>query len=186
MKRIIFILAIAFGFSNPLSAQITDSLDVDLDTIPYKYPYLGSHVPPWFGIIGGYEGFRTDCWHAGIVFNLGEIYSEIGRGDLAGIILNYKRSFSGQLNTFEAELGIYTTLAFGFGFNQNFSDGSRTFGFRPFLGTSLWHFQVLAGYNFYSKNQEIEELYHFTLQLRYTLPLFEIFKEEIDLVENKY
>lgn len=163
-------------------------VDINTDTIPFHYPYYGPRVPEYFGIVGGYEGFSHNCWEAGLVFNIGEIYSELGNtGPMAGIMLTYKRSLSGRLSTVEAEVGLYTQLAIGLGFNENFYEGTGTFGFRPFLGTNLWHFQIIAGYNFYSKNRaDIAELDHFTVKIRYVLPIVRMFRAATANPGNNY
>lgn len=194
MKKFLVVL---FALSTAMcSAQVADDNstendtldDINTDTIPFHYPYYGPRIPEYFGVVGGYEGFSTNCWEAGFVFHIGEFYSSVSaNGQIAGFMITYKRSFSGRLNTIEAEVGIYTPFAIGFGFNENFYEGSRTFGFRPFIGTSLWHFQAMAGYNFYSSKQsDIAELDHFTVKIRYVLPIVRLFRKDTPNPGNNY
>lgn len=178
------------------TAQVTDkqdnnsdTLDFDSDTIPFHYPYMGPRVPSWVGIILGYEGVQTHCWETGIIFHLPEYYDRDGRarGVIVGGAVTYKQSFSNRLKTIEAEIGAYAPVSFGFGFNENFYLGTRTFGFRPFIGTSWYHFQLLAGYNFYSKKQaDIAELDHLTLKIRYAIPIRRLYVKGTPNPGNNY
>jgi len=140
------------------------------------------------GVLIGYEGIQNHCWEAGLIFHIADFTSgDHAFGPITGFTLTYKQSLSNSLKTVEAEIGIYTPLSIGFGFNQNFYEGTRTFGFRPFLGTSWYHFQVLAGYNFYSQKQSfIGELDHFTLKIRYAIPVVRLFRSGITNPGNNY
>lgn len=175
------------------TAQIEDIAEfakdtVASDTVPFHYPYFGPRVPPWMGVTIGYEGYQTNCWEIGLVFHLPEFYSEdYARGPVIGGLLTYKQSFSNRLKTVELEVGAYTPFSIGFGFNENFYEGTQTFGFRPFIGTSWYHLQVLAGYNFYSKRQvDLAELDHFTVKIRYAIPVRRLYRDVTTNPGNNY
>lgn len=194
MLRAVLICLLMLAAS-PCGAQVivdnngpnADTLEFDTDTIPFHYPYFGPRIPPWFGIVGGYEGWNTHCWEAGVAFHLAEFHSDFKTGQMVGGMLTYKQSTSGRLKTVELEAGIYTPFSLGLGVNANFYEGSRTIGFRPFVGTSWWHLQVMAGYNFYSKRQSsIAELDHFTLKVRYVIPVARLYKKTTPNPGNNY
>ena len=158
------------------------------DTIPFHYPYYGKRVPPFLGIVAGYEGYRNNCWEAGLALNMIDTYSpNRANGAIVGFIFTYKQSLENDLKTAEAEVGVYSPFSIGVGFNENFYRGTRTFGFRPFVGTSWYHLQVMAGYNFYSKNRnDLAELDNLTIKIRYILPVARIFKKRIPNPGNNY
>jgi hypothetical protein len=169
-------LIISLFFSSLCAAQsdtvVQDTAWMDFDTIPFKWPYYGPYIPPWYGVVAGYEGWNLHCWEVGVAFHLANFHSDNKKGQITGGMLTYKQSFTGRLKTVELEAGFYTPFTIGVGLNENFYEGTATFGFRPFIGTSLWHIQLIAGYNFYSKRQtNISDLDHFTLKFRYVLPV---------------
>jgi len=158
------------------------------DTIAFHYPYYGKRVPPFLGIVAGYEGYRNNCWEAGIALNMIDTYNpERSNGAIVGFIFTYKQSLENDLKTAEAEAGLYSPFSIGAGFSESFYMGTRTFGFRPFVGTSWYHLQVMLGYNFYSKNRnELAELDNLTVKVRYVLPVVRIFKNRIPNPGNNY
>ena len=193
MKALLLVFFISFA--GICSAQVVpasvspgdDTAFIPYDSIPFHYPYYGRRVPPFMGVVIGYEGIVSNviCWEAGVIFHVPQYISDWSSGPIIGGALTYKQSFSTRLKTIEAELGIYTPFSIGVGFNQNFYEGTRTFGFRPFLGTSWYHFQLLAGYNFYSKKQTfIGEMDQFTLKVRYAIPVTRMFKDQFPNAGN--
>ena len=172
---------------NTNNEPVPDTLEFDSDTIPFHYPYYGPRIPPWMGIACGYEGFSHNCWEGGLAFHLPEFKGDNGFGQMIGGVLTYKQSTSGRLKAVELEAGVYTPFSLGIGVNENFYEGSRTLGFRPFIGTSWYHLQILAGYNFYSQRQSsIAELDHFTIKIRYVLPVRRLYKEVTPNPGNNY
>jgi len=189
-----FLVVFIVSLCTVCSAQITDKAQIASDTmasdtVPFHYPYLGPRIPPWMGITIGYEGYQTNCWEAGLIFHLPDYNDQSGhkRGVIVGGAFTYKQSFSNRLKTIELEGGAYAPVSIGFGFNENFYGGSRIFGFRPFLGTSWFHLQILAGYNFYSKRTvDIADLDHFTIKVRYAIPVRRLYKEVTTNPGNNY
>lgn len=192
MKRLLVGLLVLFVVT--CSAQIEQVAQIPgdtmaSDTIAFHYPYLGPRIPPWMGLTIGYEGYQTNCWEAGLIFHLADYYDESGhrRGVITGGALTYKQSFSNRLKTVELEAGVYAPFSIGVGFNENFYGPSRIFGFRPFVGTSWFHLQILAGYNFYSKRSvDIADLDHFTIKVRYAIPVRRLYKETTTNPGNNY
>lgn len=172
------LVAVVCFMSHACTAQ-TDSIEhFDSDTIPFHWPYMGKRIPPFLGVTGGINTRGDLFWEAGVMVHLAEYYDENhARGNILGGGLNYKQGLQGaSLKTIELEGGIYTPFTLGIGFNENFYDGRATFGFRPFIGTSWYHFQLMVGYNCYSKRQTaIGELVHFEIKLRYVIPVVRIF-----------
>ena len=190
----ILLLVIFISVAGALAAQSapipspSDSDFVPSDTVAFHYPYYGKRIPPFLGIVAGYDGFSNPCWEAGLIFHVADYYSEEHAwGAITGFAVTYKQSLSNSLKTLEAEAGIYTPFSLGVGFSENFYDGTRAFGFRPFLGTSWYHVQVLAGYSFYSSKQSyISELSRFTVKIRYALPVTRLWKAGITNPGNNY
>ncbi len=192
MKKL---LVVCFVFPVLLcSAQVTndngtpsDTLEFSTDTIPFHYPYYGTRIPPFMGIVVGYEGIRNHCWEVGLIFHMPEFNSDFATGGIIGFAATYKGSLTNDLRTIEAEAGIYCPLSIGVGVNGNFYQGTRTIGFRPFLGTSWYHFQFLAGYNFFSKKRnDLAEIDQFTLKIRYAIPVRRLYKDVTPNPGNNY
>lgn len=189
-----FLLFVSLLIGTTAFAQVVDNnspkadtLEFDTDTIAFHYPYFGTRIPPFFGIVGGYEGFNNPCWEAGVIFHMADYNSDNAWGSVVGFAATFKKSLKNDLKTIEAEAGIYTPLSIGVGLNANFYQGTRTIGFRPFLGTSWYHLQILAGYNFFSKRQnDLAEIDHFALKIRYVIPVARIYKATIPNPGNNY
>lgn len=124
------------------------------DTTPFRYPFFGKRVPPFLGMIVGYEGFANPCWETGIIIHYADFTGYHSFGPIIGFAITYKHSLKNSLHTIEGELGAYAPFSIGIGFNRNYYQGTKTFGFRPFIGTSWYHFQFLAGYNFLFEKAE--------------------------------
>ena len=168
-----FILIFSFGQKDVLE----DSLKFWPDSsVIYKWPYFVNHHPPYVGLIGGYEGFNSNYWEVGLVFNIGHGYSSAKTGAISGMAMSYKQHFTQKTKAIEAEFGIYYLLSFGINFNFHFNSVDQTLGFKPFIGTSFYHFQFLWGYNFFSKSNAIDNLTHSTFKLRYSIPLLRLDK----------
>lgn len=168
------------------SAAISQARDADTtvystDSVEYKYPYYGHWIPPYIGIIGGYEGFKSNYWEAGLVFNIVPSRVTPKTGAIIGGVVSYKKNFSNSIQAFEAEVGFYSFLSLGVNFNYTFTTIHNTFGVKPFIGISIYHLQFLWGYNLFSdKKNEIQDLRHSTFKIRYSIPLFRLNQEKYE------
>lgn len=135
------------------------------------YPYWKGLVPPFVGIVTGLEGFKNYGYELGIAMNLG--YLEEGTyGGLVGAILSFKNRFDKSYYSICAELGIYAPISLGLGYSYNSNGFDHTNSFRLFTGITIFHLQMLYGYNFYSNSMnQIPELFHHSFTLRYVLPV---------------
>ena len=164
-----------------------DTLEFSTDTIPFHYPYYGTRIPPFMGIVAGYEGIRNHCVEVGLIFHMADFNSDRAWGSIVGLAAMFKKSLTNDLTTIEAEAGIYSPFSIGVGLNGNFYQGTRTVGFRPFIGTSWYHLQFLAGYNFFSRKQnDLAELDKFTLKIRYAIPVRRIYRDVTPNPGNNY
>jgi hypothetical protein len=145
-------------------------------------------MPPFMGVVIGYEGLHNHCVEGGVVFHMLDVYNDkLPVGNMVGFTLTYKHSLTNPLNTIEAEAGIYSPVCLGFGLSENFYSGTHTIGFRPFLGTAWFHLQILAGYNFYSKKRnDYAELDNFTVKIRYVIPIVRTYRNYVVNPGNNY
>jgi len=135
-----------------------------------KYPYVKGYAPSFVGLVAGYNFLKAQEIEVGLAINYYEGLTHYGM--TSGYQLIYKRSLEREQNAIDLELGVYGILSMGIGVNYNFSNDGSAFGFKPFIGTSIYHFQLLYGYNFLSKKkQQWYELPRHSLSIRYVLPL---------------
>ncbi|MFK7784556.1 MAG: hypothetical protein AB8B56_05565 [Crocinitomicaceae bacterium] len=135
-----------------------------------KYPYAKNYSPAFLGLVLGYNVLKGREVEAGLAYNFVESTTDFGM--TSGYQVIYKRSLERALNAVDVELGVYGLISGGIDVNYNFSSNVSAFGFKPFIGTSIYHFQVLYGYNFIrKKKQEWYNLPQHSLSIRYVLPL---------------
>lgn len=174
-KTIVFLF---FSFTAIGQSRDADTTSRSVDSIEYRYPYFGHHIPPYFGVIGGYEGFKSSYWEAGLIFNIAPVWISSKTGGIVGGTISYKRNFQNNIQAFESEIGFYSPVSLGLNFNYTFTENHNTFGCKPFIGISVYHLQFLWGYNFFSaKKNEIQDLRHSTFKIRYSLPLLRMDKK---------
>ncbi|MCF8370057.1 MAG: hypothetical protein K9H64_00445 [Bacteroidales bacterium] len=153
----------------------------------YKYPFYGPHVPPYIALQIGYDGFNSSFLEAGLAFNIGHICVSSSTGAIVGGSTSYKRHFSNNIEGIETEIGFYSVVSMGVNINYTYTEKFSTIGVKPFIGVSLYHFQLLWGYNFFSdKKNGIENLPHSSFKLRYTIPLINIDKEKKKLQKRNH
>jgi hypothetical protein len=186
MRLILIISILLFsnsGFSQEFDPDRYNPRIVDRPTIgynnfrrEYRWPYFYD-VPLHFGLLGGYEGFKSHYWTAGGVFNLVEL-TGTGTGGYVGTTFLYKQHFSEGIKSYEAEIGMYAMICMGLNFNyRTQGEEYATFGVRPFIGLALFNFQLIWGYNIYSdKRNSIVPLRHGSWELRYVIPLIKLSK----------
>lgn len=146
--------------------------DYDYDEADYerKYPYVKGYTPSFLGLIVGYNFLKAQEVEAGLTYSFNEGPTDFGL--TAGYQLIYKRSLERELNAVDIEMGVYGLVSMGIGVNYNFSNDVSAFGFKPFIGTSIYHFQLLYGYNFLrKKKREWYQLSPHNLTIRYVIPL---------------
>lgn len=135
-----------------------------------KYPFARNYTPAFLGLVVGYNFLKAQEVEAGLTYNFVETNTDFGM--TGGYQLMYRRSLERELNAVDLEMGIYGLVSMGFGVNYNFSKDVSAFGFKPFIGTSIYHFQLLYGYNFLrKKKQEWYQLSQHSLSIRYVIPL---------------
>jgi hypothetical protein len=152
-----------FLISIHLSAQ-TDTLtkiSFEADTLkqPIKWPYVNNQTI-----------------EIGTAINLSDNYSYFKGGMTLGPSLTYKRYIEKSINAIEFDLGFYSLLTFGIGTNYNFSTTDDLLAFKPFIGTTFYHFQLTYGYNFFSdKRNDNFKLNHNCIKLRLMIPIHKLF-----------
>lgn len=151
------------------------------EPIQYRWPHL-NYVPKYVGIIGGVQGFHELAFEGGLVLNLVEF--DYVPGAIVGGALMYKRSFRDEIQTYSAEFGVYLPICFGVNFNYNLQNGLSTFGVKPFIGVSVYNFQLLYGFNMYSRKSEINGLRHNHFELRYVIPIISFGKSPNKMVRT--
>jgi len=155
------------AYSSPSSDY---NYSYSIDKYKRKYPYAKNYTPAFLGLVIGYNVLKGREVEAGLVYNFVENTTDFGM--TAGYQLIYKRSLERELNAVDLELGVYGLVSGGIDVNYNFSSNVSAFGFKPFIGTSIYHFQILYGYNFIRKQkQEWYNLPQHSLSIRYVLPL---------------
>jgi hypothetical protein len=142
----------------------------NLEEYTPKYPYAKNFTLPFIGLVAGYNVLKNQELELGLMWNFGEMRTDFGM--MGGYQLMYRRSIERAVNAVDLEMGIYGLVSVGLGVNYNFSNDISAFGFKPVIGTSIYHFQVLYGYNFIrKKKQEWYNLPQHSLSIRYVLPL---------------
>ena len=148
-----------------------DTIDPD-DTIKAHWPYIKNKTPQLVGALVGYNFLQNHEMEIGTILNITE---SIGTttGMMMGPSLLYRRSIDRNLNAVDFNLGFYWVLSCGLGVNYNFDDKKNHLtGVRPFIGITLYHIQLLYGYNFYNgKNNDMLKLKHAALTLRLAIPI---------------
>lgn len=146
------------------------SYEYDEDDYKRKYPYVKGYAPAFLGLVVGYNFLKAQEVEIGVSYNLNGGPTRFGM--TSGYQLIYKRSLEREQNAIGLEMGVYGSLSMGIGMNYNFSNDISAFGFKPFIGTSIYHFQLLYGYNFLrKKKQEWYQLSRHSLSIRYVIPL---------------
>jgi hypothetical protein len=144
---------------------IQDSLN------PIKYPYFKNETPPLIGLLLGYNFIQSRELILGVMWNT-SINNGLKTGMMSGPSLNYAYNLDNKIHRFDLDLGLYSPISAGIGANYTFSGSQRIFGFKPFIGTTFYHVQLLYGYNFFGKkNNDIMQIAHHHLQLRAVIPL---------------
>lgn len=152
------------GYDYPMEYQYNEA------NYERKYPYAKGYSPFFLGFVGGYNFLKAQEIEAGLALNYYEGLTRFGM--TTGYQLIYKRSLEREQNAIDLELGVYGVITAGFGVNYNFSNDVSAFGFKPFVGTSIYHFQLIYGFNFLrKKKQEWYQLPRHSLSIRYVIPL---------------
>ena len=169
---IVFIFLFSSSFAQYRHEYYTNKYDYsyNIDDYKPKYPYAKNYTPAFLGLVVGYNFLNAKEIEAGLTYNFVEMITDFGM--TGGYQLLYRRSLERELNAIDFEMGVYGLLSMGLGVNYNFSDNVSSFGFKPVIGTSIYHFQLLYGYNFLrKKKQEWYQLPVHSLSIRYVLPL---------------
>lgn len=150
--------------------EYSNTKDYDENDYKRRYPYIKGYAPPFLGLIAGYGFLKPQEVELGLAFNLSS--GLVKYGMTGGYQLLYRRAIEREQNAVDLELGVYGIVAMGIGVNYNFSTDGSAFGFKPFIGTSIYHFQLLYGYNFIRKQKrDWYDLPKHSLTLRYVIPL---------------
>lgn len=169
----VFLFSITQSFAQDryyYSESYDYSYSYDEEDYKRKYPYIRNYTPAFLGLVVGYNFLKAQEVEAGLTYNFVETTTDFGM--TGGYQLLYRRSLERELNAVDLEMGIYGLVSMGMGVNYNFSDNVSAFGFKPFIGTSIYHFQLLYGYNFIrKKKQEWYQLSRHSLSIRYVIPL---------------
>ena len=151
-------------------ADYTASYNYSEKNYKRNYPYAKGYSPFFLGFVGGYNFLKAREIEAGLALNFYEGLTDFGM--TTGYQLIYKRSLEREQNAIDLELGVYGVISMGIGVNYTFSNDVSAFGFKPFIGTSIYHFQLLYGYNcIRKKKQEWYQLSRHSLSIRYVIPL---------------
>ena len=149
---------------------------IEQKKLEYKWPYI-YYVPKYIGLNLGVQGFGQPMFQGGLALNLLE-FDGVAGGMLGANAL-YKRNFAEDVESYNFELGVYTFFCLGLNFNYNIQNEYGTFGVKPFIGIALYNFQLLYGFNFFSKkNNQIPGLRSNHFELRYVIPLIAFGKSE--------
>ena len=175
--RIILCIIFLFGLNSAFAQMGYNSDYVYAENYEFnesdykrKYPYVKGYAPSFVGLIAGYSFLKTKEVEIGVSYNFMEGLTDFGM--TAGYQLLYRRSIERSQNAVDLEMGMYGVISMGIGMNYNFSNDGSAFGFKPFVGTSIYHFQFLYGYNFLrKKKQEWYQLSRHSLSIRYLIPL---------------
>lgn len=154
-----------------------------------KYPYYGEIIPPYIGFIAGAEGAAYPSVVAGVAFNAFESYFPRKTGSMIGGALMFRYNFPaaapdttgkgldpetylGNYMGLKAEIGYYSVFSYGLGYDLFFADNHITHAATPFVGTSLYNFQILFSYSLYSwEKNRIGLIRPGRINLRYVIPL---------------
>lgn len=173
-------LSIGQQFDPMLYVPKIESYPAEQQKISYKWPHY-NYVPKYVGLVIGYEGVRSSFYQMGLVLNLVEM-EEMPGGMVGGQLL-YKRHFNENIQSYSAEIGVYQVICGGINFNYHVQGDRSTFGVKPFIGLSIYHVQLMYGYNIYSnKNNEITPLKHASFELRYVIPIVSFGKNKDQMV----
>jgi hypothetical protein len=145
----------------------------------YQWPYLGVNIPRYLALTGGYEGVKTNNLIVGVAINAFKMGRIPPIGGIAGGGLFYKQSTSSaKIYSYEAEIGFYSGFALGLNYSYNVTSSSRISGFKPFIGISLYNFQILYGYCFFDSTLDKKnELKHNRITFRYIIPVLKLNKK---------
>lgn len=178
-----FISSLSYGQKNSKNDSITQAiLNSDSLKLPAKWPYIKNRTPEFIGALVGYNFYADQNFEIGAIMNIADADGVPGAvvGSIVGPSLSYKRYLLKNVNSINFDLGIYDYIAIGLGTNYTFSDEGESFwGFKPFIGLSVFHFQLTYGYNFFSeKNNRDMQLGHHNVTLRLAIPLSLIDKQD--------
>lgn len=172
---------ISYGnFRDAFDKYVIDSVEASVS----KWPYLGEEIPPYLGIIAGYEGFGTKNFTVGITHNLfmSSAEGDFGKtGARIGYSLYYKRNLQAQQpSSFEIDLGIFYIPSLGININYNIMNAhEHLIGIKPFVGISLYHVDFLYGYCFYQdKKDQLNVLRHNRFTVRLSIPVAKLSKRK--------
>ena len=154
----------------------------------YKWPYYGENIPPYLGLIVGYEGVAWGSLVGGLAFNISDSYVPRKTGAMLGGAVMFRYNIPVSIDTtgtaaapedywdpywgLRAEIGNYSTFTYALGYDLFAGGGEMTHGVTPMFGTSFYNVQVMLSYTFYSRDKnEIGRLRGGRINLRYVLPL---------------
>lgn len=170
---LVFLLSLSLSFAQGRYYGPYYSYDYSYDEEDYKrkYPYIKNYTPAFLGLVVGYNFLKAQEIEAGLTYNFAETTTNFGM--TAGYQLMYRRSLEREMNAVDLEMGVFGLISLGMGVNYNFARNNvSAFGFKPFVGTSIYHFQLLYGYNIIRKQkQEWYQLSRHSLSIRYVIPL---------------
>lgn len=154
--------------------RYTPPVDYDYEYNPDqykpKYPYAKNYTPAFLGLVVGANVLNPQQVELGLAYNFVDFRTTFGM--TGGYQMVYKRSLVRDLNAVDVELGIYGLVSLGLGVNYSFSNEISAVGFKPIIGTSMYHFQLLYGYNVVRKEKrDWYDLSRHSLSIRYVLPL---------------
>lgn len=155
----------------------------------YKYPYYGEKIPPYIGVILGYEGVSYGSLVGGIAFNALDTYFPRKTGNMIGGSFMFRYNlpasdpdtsgldlpddmYLGTFSGIRAEFGNYSVVSYALGYDLFFGNGNVTHAFTPMIGTSFYNFQLLLSYSLYSRNaNRIARIRAGRVNLRYVIPI---------------
>lgn len=145
----------------------------------YKWPYYGHDIPPYIGVLVGYEGLKTNNIQGGLAFNFVGSTIDPAIGGMIGGCLLYKQKLNKpSVYSFEAEAGMYGGVVAGINYNYNQTSVKVIHGIKPFVGMTFYNIQIFYGYSFYDSKEDIyAELRHNRITVRYIVPVIKLRKK---------
>jgi hypothetical protein len=125
------------------------------------------------GLVAGYSGFRNNFIELGIGFQPWDVEGEWVGYPFAGFLLLHEieatRKLYGNSCNFWYLSGPF---ACGLGVNRYSDHKSQTFGIKPMIGVSIYRIGIMFGYNFFLNKNEIPNLGHASMTVKYYLPVW--------------
>lgn len=152
-----------------------------------KWPYFGYHIPPYLALTGGMETLNSHYFFGGLAYSVLMGSVDPKGAVFAGLRAYYKQDMNDRNNySFEADLCVMSSIAFGFNYNYAYIPGHYINGFKPFVGLSFFNVQFYYGYCFYKNSRDPENrLVHNRFTISFNLPVLKLSKKK-SLTYYKY